>query len=780
MRVRSLSVIGLAAGAFALGTFGASLSALAPQARPAGQTAPATPAASAGPSGVREAAWSPDGKRLAASWFDVIWTMAPDGTNPKRLVPAPRPDQPLTGWISERDPVWSPDGKSIAFAVSAADGFDLWIAPSAGGPARRVTSFAGDERWPSFTPDGRLLFSHRSKTGLWQLFVGPTDASSPPIQLSSGDASEWQGRVSPDGKLVAFVSDREPEPDNDTDIWVSELLGGADKRPRRVRVTRAPGDESYPAWAPDNGRVAYAASRGSGLAVWVAVVPPFEAPAGDAQRGGGRGPGRGARGGGAGGAPSTPSGVPDLLASRHGGVPAWSPDAASLAIATFTPAGGGGYNGNPRRNDDEPPAAFADADDHVLWRVVAPRAVDEQAASLKMLPAPDSARWAAAFDQVWLTLKSMYYASGPSAVAWDALRAKYRPRALEARDAAQAEQIIDELVAEQPLIKEALESPRGVVASGHPLASAAGAPCSRRAATSSTPASRCRSRLASSSRMRRASAATARRSCSSRACPSRSSSSTRTCRRATRRPTIRSCSRRRAAAPRADGPTVATIPGVVAGHGPAVPEVRQQESRVEGSRRAGDQARRRRLRPRRSAADDDCSRGATRSRSIPSRRRCSCPAVACRGRARGSSTRTTPRRCGRSRKRAGSRSTAGRSRSGSSRTWRRTAASSPPKISRSTARWSGSRWSGSIAATSSTRCRRRCRTGLQIVETLNILDHYQPSAGATYTTDADYLHHVIEAWRVRDGGARIADPGTLAGGLRQPPRARRTRWSGSS
>ena len=49
-------------------------------------------------------------------------------------------------------------------------------------------------------------------------------------------------------------------------------------------------------------------------------------------------------------------------------------------------------------------------------------------------------------------------------------------------------------------------------------------------------------------------------------------------------------------------------------------------------------------------------------------------------------------------------------------------------------------------------------TGLQIVETLQILDNYAPRAGATYTTDADYLHYAIEAWRVRDSGARIADP----------------------
>jgi gamma-glutamyltranspeptidase/glutathione hydrolase len=50
-------------------------------------------------------------------------------------------------------------------------------------------------------------------------------------------------------------------------------------------------------------------------------------------------------------------------------------------------------------------------------------------------------------------------------------------------------------------------------------------------------------------------------------------------------------------------------------------------------------------------------------------------------------------------------------------------------------------------------------TGLTLIETLQILQNYQPRPGATYTTDADYLHYVLESWKVRDQGTRIADPG---------------------
>ena len=49
-------------------------------------------------------------------------------------------------------------------------------------------------------------------------------------------------------------------------------------------------------------------------------------------------------------------------------------------------------------------------------------------------------------------------------------------------------------------------------------------------------------------------------------------------------------------------------------------------------------------------------------------------------------------------------------------------------------------------------------TGASLIETLQILENYQPRPGATYARDADYLHYVVESWRVRDQGPRIADP----------------------
>ena len=397
------------------------------------------------PRGARDPSWSPDGRRLAFSYLDRIWTSAPDGKNGKAL---------RSGATDvERDPAWSPDGKSIAFASDAGHGFDIYVIGANGDSARKLTSLAGDERWPSWTPDGRVVFSHR-ESGRWRLHVVSVTSGDPkPLFPDTTSDDERQGRVSPDGARVAYVSDRDGD-DGDTDLWIADLKLGPRDRVTRTRIVRTRGIEGFPSWSPDGKRVAFFAVREGVGSVWAMAVD-------DASRDGDATPTR-----------QRPAETP-ILVSRRGGAPAWSPDGKRILIANL-PAPDPTYNGNPERNSDEPPPLFAAAEAFRLWTVDAPLPVD--AGAREIVPAnPRNGELVGAFDRVWETLRELYYSTGPTGRRWEELRSVYRPKAQAAQDEAALESAVDAMITDQPLIKSLVVSNRAVVVSGHPLASRAGA-----------------------------------------------------------------------------------------------------------------------------------------------------------------------------------------------------------------------------------------------------------------------------------------------------------------
>lgn len=427
--------------------------------------------------GWQEPSWAPDGKRVAVSYLDRIWTLTPEGQQGRALVPGDASGV-------EREPAWSPDGTLIAFAANRGRGFDLFVAPARGGQATPVTSLPGDERSPSWTPDGRLVFAHRAPSGdqpnpggQWDLYMTsrPDQARAwrDPVPLTeTPQASETHPRVSPDGLQLVFISDRDSE--DDVDLWALPMprtsvvapvpLGRrppdgakADARPPRpTRVVRARGAEAYPSWAPDSRRVAYYAVRENIGSIWIATVEP---PAPDGEN--------------AAPAPRPRPSAPPQLVSRRGGVPAWSPDGRTLLVSGL-PDPQPVYNGNPLRSEAEAPPLFATNAAFQLWRVPAPLPVDDAGGDLAVEVSASGAMLTAVFDRAWQTLHDLYYRSGPSAAAWQRARETYRPRAVSAKSEAELERVIDDMVAQQPLIKPVVTSSGAVIVSGHPLASEAG------------------------------------------------------------------------------------------------------------------------------------------------------------------------------------------------------------------------------------------------------------------------------------------------------------------
>jgi gamma-glutamyltranspeptidase len=400
--------------------------------------------------GLREPAWAPDGKRLAVVHLDRIWTMQVDGREAKEL---------MRGTGAQREPAWSTDGRRIAFAADRGDSFDIYVVSARGGSPERITRMPGDARTPSWTPDGRIVFTYREPgTTQWDLYAIDPESDADermPLRLTQSLDSEIHPRVSPDGARVAFASDRDND-DGDFDIWVMRLVARGEPATARgpaLRIVRVRGQDGYPAWAPDGNRIAFYAVRDGVGSTWVASVDPAPDRSASVAR-------------------ERPIDAP-VLASRRGGSTAWSPDGRTLAIGEI-PEPEPVYNGNPARDDTERPPLFGVGGAYQLWTVAAPRPVDEGTRVLTPAPAGGSPALTQVFDTVWMTLKRLYYSEGSSATRWDALRAQYRPEAEEARTDRALEDVVDRMVADQPLIKPTVTSSRAIVVSAHPLASEAG------------------------------------------------------------------------------------------------------------------------------------------------------------------------------------------------------------------------------------------------------------------------------------------------------------------
>jgi len=98
-------------------------------------------------------------------------------------------------------------------------GGDLWLASSAGGTARRITSHPGRELFPKFSPDGKWLAFTGQYDGNFNVYVMPSDGGQPKqLTFYQGEAQPLSDRMgilnqviawTPDSKNVVFLSRRD-------------------------------------------------------------------------------------------------------------------------------------------------------------------------------------------------------------------------------------------------------------------------------------------------------------------------------------------------------------------------------------------------------------------------------------------------------------------------------------------------------------------------------------------------------------------------------------------
>ena len=139
--------------------------------------------------------WSPDGRSIVyaatkrGDEFTSLYVMDADGSQPRRLTDLD---------FEAQYPAWSSAG-TIAFAGVVGQNFDIYSVNQDGSGLERLTTQAGPDNWPTYSPDGKQIAFFSVREGSEGVWIMEADGSDPRFVVEGGEPN-W----SPDGEWITF------------------------------------------------------------------------------------------------------------------------------------------------------------------------------------------------------------------------------------------------------------------------------------------------------------------------------------------------------------------------------------------------------------------------------------------------------------------------------------------------------------------------------------------------------------------------------------------------
>jgi Tol biopolymer transport system component/DNA-binding winged helix-turn-helix (wHTH) protein len=205
--------------------------------------------------------WSPDGKLIAFTAKDPvreiysIFLLSVDNLETHKLTEPP---------VNHQDwgPAFSPDGKQVAFIRTNSDLGDIFIVPANGGEPRRLTfDHASIPSPPTWTRDGQSVVFSSTRSSIPTLWRIPVSGGAP-VQVSGVGVVTAHPSVSPRGHRLAYEQMM-----GSSSIW-SVDLGKIEKKASSIQVTASKGYNRAPELSPDGRKIAFDSDRSGTMEIW--------------------------------------------------------------------------------------------------------------------------------------------------------------------------------------------------------------------------------------------------------------------------------------------------------------------------------------------------------------------------------------------------------------------------------------------------------------------------------------------------------------------------------